>query len=65
MLTVVYDKSDKDIPCICVMKAWENLSYACLKMEFGEQAELLYSALTEQDFKIREEKTVTNAIPNK
>lgn len=55
MLTVVYDKSDKDVPCICVFKAGERLSYACLKMELGEQAELLYRALTEQDFKIKEE----------
>ena len=52
MLTVTYDNSDKDVPCICVMKVGENLSYACLKMELGEQAELLYRALTEQDFKI-------------
>ena len=56
MLTVVYDNSDKDVPCICVMKTGERLSYACLKMELGEQAELLYRALIEQDFKIKEEK---------
>ena len=55
MLTVVYDKSDKDVPCICVMKAGERLSYSCLKMEVGEQAELLYRALTDQSFKIKEE----------
>ncbi len=56
MLTVAYDKSDKDLPCICVMKAGERLSYACVKMVIGEQAELLYRALTEQDFKIKEDK---------
>lgn len=56
MLTVVYDNSDKDVPAICVMKSGERLSYACLKMEIGEQAELLYRALTEQDFKIKEDK---------
>lgn len=54
MLTVVYDKSDKDLPCICVMKAEECLSYTCLKMVIGEQAELLYRALTDQNFKIKE-----------
>lgn len=56
MLTVIYDNSDKDVPAICIMKAGECLSYACLKMELGEQAELLYRALTEQDFKIKEDK---------
>jgi len=55
MLTVVYDKSDKDLPCICVMKAGEHLNYICLKMELGEQAELLYRALTDKNFKIKEE----------
>ena len=55
MLTVVYDKSEKDVPCICVFKTDECLRHACLKMELGEQAELLYRALTEQDFKIKEE----------
>lgn len=55
MLTVVYDKSDKDLPCICVMTAEKALSYSCLKMVIGEQAELLYRALTDQSFKIKEE----------
>lgn len=55
MLTIVYDNSDKDVPCICVMKSGERLNYACLKMELGEQAELLYRALTDQSFKIKEE----------
>lgn len=55
MLTVVYDKSDKDIPCVCVMKVEECLSYKCLKMVLGEQAELLYRALTDQNFKIKAE----------
>jgi hypothetical protein len=54
MITVVYDESDKDVPCICVMKADERLSYTCLKMVIGEQAELLYRALTNQSFKIKE-----------
>lgn len=54
MLTVIYDKSDKDVPCICVIKTGERLCNAGLKMELGEQAELLYRALTEQDFKIKE-----------
>lgn len=57
MLTVTYDNSDKDVPCICVMKVGENLRYAILKMELGEQAELLYRALTEQDFKIKPQKS--------
>lgn len=57
MLTVVYDNSDKDIPCICVMEAGKYLNYACSKMVIGEQAKLLYRALTEQDFKIKEDKT--------
>ena len=55
MLTIVYDESDKDVPCICVMKSGEALRYSCLKMVIGEQAELLYRALTDQSFKIKEE----------
>ena len=62
MLTVTYDNSGKDVSCICVMKVGENLSYACLKMELGEQAELLYRALTEQDFKIKEDKGTVNLV---
>ena len=65
MLTVTYDNSDKDVPGICVMKVGENLKCACLKVELGEQAKLLYRALTEQGFKIREKndsiKIITNA----
>ena len=64
MLTVVYDKSDKDVPCICVMKTRECLGYACLKMELGEQAELLYRALTEQDFKIKEKNDSLKTVKN-
>lgn len=55
MLTVVYDESDKDLPCICVMKTEKPFSYSCLKMVIGEQAELLYRALTDQSFKIKKE----------
>ena len=54
MLTVTYDCSDKDLPAICVMQVDENAKYKCLKMEIGEQAELLYKALTDQSFKISE-----------
>ena len=54
MLTVTYDISDKDLPAICVIQVDENAKYKCLKMEIGEQAELLYKALTEQSFKISE-----------
>lgn len=54
MLTVTYDNSDKDLPAICVMQVDENAKYKCLKMAIGEQAELLYKALTDQDFKITE-----------
>lgn len=55
MLTVTYDESDKDLPCICIMKAEGYLKYTCLKMVIGEQAELLYRALTDQNFKIKED----------
>ena len=54
MLTVTYDNSDKDLPAICVMQVDENAKYKCLKMVIGEQAELLYKALTDQSFKIAE-----------
>jgi hypothetical protein len=54
MLTVTYDNSDKDLPAICVIQVDENAKYKCLKMVIGEQAELLYKALTNQDFKIAE-----------
>lgn len=54
MLTVTYDSSDKDLPAICVMKVDDFGKYKCLKMEIGEQAELLYKALTDQSFKIAE-----------
>lgn len=54
MLTVTYDNSDKDVPAICVMQVDENAKYKCLKMVIGEQAELLYKALTDQDFNIKE-----------
>ena len=62
MLTVIYDNSDKDVPCICVMKTEACLSYACLKMELGEQAELLYRALTEQDFKAMDDFELDGAL---
>lgn len=54
MLTVTYDNSDKDLPAICVMQVDENTKYKCLKMVIGEQAELLYKALTDQSFQIVE-----------
>ena len=52
MLTVTYDNSDKDLPAICVMQVDMNAKYKCLKMEIGEQAELLYKALTDQSFNV-------------
>jgi len=54
MLTVTYDDSDKDLPAMCVIQVDENVKYKCLKLVIGEQAELLYKALTNQDFKITE-----------
>ena len=54
MLTVTYDNSDKDLPAICVMQVDDFGKYKCLRMEIGEQAKLLYKALTNQDFKITE-----------
>lgn len=60
MLTVTYDNSDKDLSAICVMQVDENAKYKCLKMEIGEQAELLYKALTDQSFKIFELKGEQN-----
>ncbi len=60
MLTVTYDNSDKDIPAICVMQVDINANYKCLKMLIGDQAKLLYRALTEQSFKIAELKGNTD-----
>ena len=56
MLTVTYDSSDKDGSAICVMKVDDFDHYKCLKVEIGEQADLLYKALTDQSFKIQERK---------
>lgn len=54
MLTVTFDNLDKDLPAICVIQVDENAKYKCLKMEIGEQAELLFRALTDQSFKVEE-----------
>ena len=56
MLTVTYDDSDRDLPAICVMQSDINANYKCLKMLIGDQARLLYRALTEQSFEIVESK---------
>ena len=53
-LTITYDKSNEDIPVMCVA---ENnlLSISVVKMFTGEKAEQLYKELTGQNVIIRAE----------
>ena len=47
-LTITYDKSNEDIPVMCVAES--NLfSITVIKMFTGERAEQLYKELTGQD----------------
>jgi hypothetical protein len=48
------DEKDKDMTGICVGRPNADGSHSILKMELGEQAELLYKLLTEQNVKIKE-----------
>ena len=58
ILTVSFDISDDDESGMCVMEEVNKnaYKYKCLKIETGEQADLLYKALTDQSFKIQERK---------
>lgn len=51
ILTVSFDLSDKDEHAVCVMRQ-RGTETECLKVEIGEQADILYKALTDQSFKI-------------
>lgn len=56
-LTITYDKSNEDLPVMCVAES--NLfSISVLKMFTGERAEQLYEELTGQNviIKLEEEK---------
>lgn len=47
-LTITYDKSDKDIPAMCVLES-NIFSTTVVKMFTGEKAEQLYKELTGQE----------------
>lgn len=54
ILTITYDKSDEDIPVMCVGE--NNLwSSTIIKMFTGEKAEQLYQELTGQNVVIKVE----------
>lgn len=59
-LIVSFDKNEKTNEVgICVARQTEEkngMHTSVLKMELDEQAELLYKALTDQSFKIKENK---------
>lgn len=54
-LNITFDKANNgDETGLCVMRKTRSGKIQVMKMELGEQAELLYKALTDQSFKIAE-----------
>ena len=51
-LTITYDKSDEDIPVMCVAES-NPFSITVVKMFTGERAEQLYKELTGQNVIIK------------
>lgn len=51
-LQVVFDRSENDEPGLCVTRKDADGNFHIVKMELGEQAEMLYRLLTNQDVKI-------------
>ena len=51
VLTVSFDSSLKDESALCVSRIYEGDKIIILKMEYGEQADILYHLLTEQTTK--------------
>lgn len=51
-LQVVFDKNGIDEPGICITRKDERGEIRIVKMELGEQAEMLYRLLTNQDVKL-------------
>ena len=60
MLTVSFDNGLEDEPALCVTRKYGE-KIIVLKMEFGEQADILYHLLTEQmtkaEIKVESEET--------
>lgn len=54
LLYISYDDSEKDMTGVCIGRRNKDGSHSILKMELGEQAELIYKLLTEQSVKIKE-----------
>jgi hypothetical protein len=54
LLYISYDDSEKDMIGVCIGRPNKDGSHSILKMELGEQAELIYKLLTEQSVKIKE-----------
>lgn len=52
ILNVSFDSSEKDLPAIAIFKPLKNGRNKLLKMVVGEQADLLYYALTNQEVEI-------------
>lgn len=58
-LTITYDKSNEDIPVMCVAES--NLfSITVIKMVTGERAEQLYKELTGQNVIVKAESEKVN-----
>ena len=51
-LNISFDSSEKDLPAIAIFKPLKNGKNKLLKMVVGEQADLLYYALTNQEVEI-------------
>lgn len=51
-LNISFDSSEKDLPAIAIFKPLKNGRNKLLKMVVGEQADLLYYALTNQEVEI-------------
>lgn len=52
ILNVSFDSSEKDLPAIAILKPLKNGRNKLLKLVVGEQADLLYYALTNQEVEI-------------
>lgn len=53
IITVSYDESLIDKPCLCVMRG-VGLTYDVLKVIHGEEAKALYKTLTDREGELKE-----------
>ena len=58
-LTITYDKSNEDIPVMCVTES-NMFSITVIKMFTGERAEQLYKVLTEQNVIVKVESEISD-----